>query len=119
MDTIYLHGITVECLIGAWEWERRITQQVVIDLDMQVDTKRAAASDDVKDALNYSEVSKHVAELVRQSRFHLIEAMAEAVAAAVLKEFGVSQVRVRVEKSGAVSSAARVGVVIERGEKAS
>ena len=34
MDIIYLHGLKVDCLIGVWEWERRIRQAITIDLDM-------------------------------------------------------------------------------------
>ena len=42
MDTIFLHGLKVDCVIGVWEWERRIIQTIIIDLDMAFDVQRAA-----------------------------------------------------------------------------
>ena len=58
MDIIFLHGLEVDCVIGVWEWERRITQKIVIDLDMGWDITIAAASDDLSDTLSYKDVAK-------------------------------------------------------------
>ena len=60
MDIIYLHGLKVDCIIGIWEWERRTTQTLTIHLDMAMDVRRAAASDDIHDTLNYKAVAKSV-----------------------------------------------------------
>ena len=60
MDIIFLHGLEVDCVIGVWEWERRITQKIVIDLDMGWDIAKAAASDDLSDTLSYKDVAKRV-----------------------------------------------------------
>ena len=115
MDTIFLHGLKVECVIGVWEWERRITQSVFIDLDMGWDISRAAASDQLEDTLSYKDVSIQVTELVQEGKFNLVETMAEQIAALLIDEFGVPWCRVKVNKKGAVSSADDVGVLIERG----
>ena len=45
MDTIFLTGLTAECIIGIWDWERKVKQKVVIDLEMSTDIRKAAASD--------------------------------------------------------------------------
>ena len=60
MDTIFLHGLKVDCVIGVWEWERRIIQTIIIDLDMAFDVQRAAKSDDISDTLSYRDVAKRV-----------------------------------------------------------
>ena len=117
MDIIYLHNLKIDCVIGVWEWERRIRQTVTLDLDMGFDIATAAASDALEDTLSYKDVAKRVAALVRESEFTLVEALAEAVAAVLLAEFSVGWCRVRVNKFGAVRGAGDVGVVIERGEK--
>lgn len=114
MDIVYLRDLKIECVIGIFEWERRIKQTVVLDLDMAADIRRAAASDRIDDTLDYKAVSKRVVDFVGTSQFQLVETLAERVAAIVLDEFKVPWVRVRVNKRGAIRNAADVGVVIER-----
>ena len=117
MDTIFLHGLKVDTVIGIWDWERKIRQTVVIDLDMSADIAKAAATDSVEDTLNYKLVAKRVQQFVADSSFHLVETMAEEIAAIVNGEFGVDWVRVRVNKPGAIRGARDVGVLIERGQR--
>ncbi|MDH3514782.1 MAG: dihydroneopterin aldolase [Gammaproteobacteria bacterium] len=116
MDIIYLHDLKIECIIGIWEWERRIKQTVIIDLDMAADIRRAAASDRIEDTLNYKAVSKRLIDFVGSSNFQLVETLAEKVAQLLLAEFRLAWVRVRVNKKGAVRGAGDVGVIIERGK---
>ncbi len=117
MDIVYLHGLTVDCVVGIWDWERAITQKVTIDLDMGKDISKAARSRDIEDTLNYKAVSKHVVDLVIQGEFELVETMAEEIAAALNRDFDVQWCRVRINKTGAVRGARDVGVVIERGSR--
>ncbi len=118
MDIVYLRELKVPCTIGVWEWERRIKQIVAIDLEIATDVRPAAASDRLDDALDYKALAKRISQYVEASEFHLVEALAENVAATVLREFKVSWVRVRVNKRGAVRGATDVGVVIERAREA-
>ena len=118
MDIIYLHGLKVDCVIGVWEWERRIRQTLAIDLDMGFDITPAAHSDALDDTLSYKDVSKRVSAFVREAEFTLVEKLAEQIAALLLTEFHLKWCRVKVNKFGAVRGAGDVGVVIERGEKA-
>jgi dihydroneopterin aldolase len=118
MDTIYLHGLTVDAVIGIWEWERKIRQKVVIDIDMDADIRKAAASDSVDDTLNYKLVAKRVIELAETSGFQLVETLAERVAEIVRNEFDVPWVRVKINKPGAIRGSRDVGVIIERGVRA-
>jgi len=116
MDIIYLHGLKIECIIGIWEWERRVKQTIILDLDMAADIRRAAATDRIDDTLNYKAVAKRLIEFVDSSQFQLVETLAEKVAEILLTEFKLKWVRVRVNKKGAVRGAGDVGIIIERGE---
>jgi dihydroneopterin aldolase len=118
MDIVYLHNLEIECVIGVWEWERKIRQTVSLDLDMGYDIHRAAQSDVLDDTLNYKAVAKRLQEFVGASQYQLVEALAEKVADILLSEFKLAWVRVRVNKRGAVRGAGDVGVIIERGRKA-
>jgi dihydroneopterin aldolase len=117
MDLIYLHDLKIDCVIGIWDWERRTTQKLIIDLDMAIDVRRAAETDRIEDTINYKAVAKRLIAFVGDSRFALVETLTEKIAEIVLKEFHVQWVRVRVNKKGAIRGAADVGVVIERGRK--
>lgn len=117
MDIIFLHDLKVDCVIGIFDWERRIRQTLHIDLDMAADIKRAAATDRIEDTLDYKAMAKRIVEFVGASQFQLVETLAEKIAALVLAEFKVSWVRVRINKKGAVRNADGVGVIIERGAK--
>ncbi|MFQ5995559.1 MAG: dihydroneopterin aldolase [Acidiferrobacterales bacterium] len=117
MDIVYLRDLKIPCTIGVWEWERRIKQTVIIDLDMAADVKAAARRDLLEDTLDYKAVAKWLIEYVGNSEFRLVETLAERIAETVITEFNVPWVRVRVNKKGAVRGALDVGVVIERGSR--
>ena len=114
MDTIYLHGLKVDCVIGVWDWERRIKQRVEIDIDMAADVRRAASSDRLEDALNYKAVAKAVIAHVEHSEYQLVETLAESIAEILTGEFRIPWCRVKLNKGGAVRGARAVGIVIER-----
>ena len=114
MDKIFLRELRVDAVIGIWEWEQRIRQTVSIDLEMAADARAAATSDSVESTLNYRDVAKRVQDFVADSRFHLVETLAESVARVVVEEFNVRWVKVSVAKPGAIRGAREVGIVIER-----
>ena len=113
-DRIFLHGLTAECIIGFIDWERRVRQTVVLDLEMPVDCRAAARSDDVADTLDYKKVAKRVLAFIEASEFQLVETLAHRVALLILEEFAVAWVRVSLNKPGAIRNSRDVGVVIER-----
>jgi len=117
MDKIFLSELKVDTVIGIWEWERRIRQTVIIDIEMSADIRKAAASDDVVDTLNYKSVAKRVQSFVADSSFQLVETLAEKIAGIVRDEFDVAWVKVRVNKPGAIRGSKAVGILIERGER--
>ena len=117
MNIVYIKGLQAQSVIGVYAWEREIRQTLVLDLEMASDTARAAASDQIDDALDYAAISSRVISLVEGSEYQLIESLAEEVARMVLNDFGVSWLRLRLSKPGAVAAAEDVGVIIEVGER--
>ncbi len=113
-DRIFLRGLAVDCVIGFIEWERRIRQTVVIDLELPVDCRAAAVRDRVEDTLDYKTVAKRVLAFVEESQFQLVETLAERIAQLILGESAVEWVRVSVNKPGAIRGSRDVGVAIER-----
>ncbi len=113
-DVLFLRGLSVECIIGFIEWERHVKQRVVIDLELPVDCRGAAATDEVASTLDYKRLAKRVIAFVEASEFKLVETLAHRVALLVLKEFDLPWVRLTLNKPGAIRSSRDVGVCIER-----
>jgi len=114
VDHVFIEGLEIEALIGIYDWERRIRQPLVFDIEMAFDNRIPAATDAIADTLNYKAISNRVVEYVSQSSFELVETLAERVAQIILTEFGVQRVRLKLSKPGAVRGARAVGVMIER-----
>jgi dihydroneopterin aldolase len=113
-DRIFLHGLTTECVIGFIDWERRVKQTVVMDIELPVDCRRAARSDAVADTLDYKSVAKRVQAFVSASECHLVETLAHRLALVILEEFAIEWVRITLNKPGAIRNSRDVGVTIER-----
>lgn len=113
-DHIFLGGLECQCIIGFIEWERRVPQTVVIDLQLPCDCARAAQSDSVADTVDYKSVAKRVLAYVGASQFHLLETLAQKLADLLLEEFALAWIRIRIHKPGAIRHSQDVGVAIER-----
>ncbi len=114
MDIVFLRGLEIETIIGVFDWEREITQKLIIDLEMAADVSKAAVTDQLSDTLNYKAVSKRVRNWVENHHPQLVETMAEGVANLIITEFAVPWVKVTVNKQGAITGAHDVGIIIER-----
>ena len=114
MDLIYLRDLRIETVIGVFDWEREIRQTVVLDLEMGTDIRRAAASDQIADTLDYKAVAKRLIAHVSASSYQLVETLAESITRIVVTEFDVPYIKLTVNKQGAVRGSRDVGVIIER-----
>lgn len=114
-DSVMIEGLAVETVIGVYDWEREVSQRLLIDLEMAWNNRVPAASDCVADALDYAAVSERVTAYLQASQPQLLETAAEGIAGLLQTEFGVRWLRLVIRKPGAVAAAASVGVSIERG----
>lgn len=114
MDKVFIKDLRVETVIGIFDWEREIRQTVSLDLEVSVDVERASLTDRIEDTLNYKALAKRLIGFVENSRFQLVETLAQRCAEIVLEEFEVDWLRLKVGKPGAVRGSREVGVIIER-----
>ncbi len=115
MDKVFIDGLEVDTVIGAYDWEREIRQCLRLDLCFAWDNRPAAAGDDLALALDYASVSTRIQGFAEQARFQLVETFAERLAEVLMAEFQIPWLRLKLTKPGAVPAAAGVGVEIERG----
>ena len=118
MDKVFIEALEIECVIGIYDWERKILQPIVLDIEMAFDNRVPAASEDIVDTLDYKAISKRLIQFVGDSSFGLVEALAENCCRIILEEFGVAQVKLKLSKVGAVRGAKAVGVLLERSRPA-
>lgn len=97
-----------------WEWEKHITQNLVLDIDLASNNAKAAKNDDLNDALDYQAIAKRVQEFARDNQFELIETLTERLATLILHEFDTNWVRIKLDKGPAVPGVKHVGVIVER-----
>jgi len=112
-DRILIKNLLVRGIIGIKADERVKRQDILLNLSVACDTRPAAVSDDIADALNYRTLTKDVIRLVEASSFHTVERLAEEVARLAVGHGG-REVTVLLEKPGALRFAESVGVEITR-----
>ena len=115
-DKILISSMDCAARIGVTAEERATPQRLSVDLEFATDSRRPAATDSLKDAIDYARVAAAVSEICGRREFHLIETLAELIAAEVLKDFPAPEVRVLVRKISPLATprAAYVSVEIVR-----
>jgi dihydroneopterin aldolase/D-erythro-7,8-dihydroneopterin triphosphate epimerase len=113
-DRILIKDLLLRAIVGINDDERTNRQDVVINLVLEADTRPAAKSDDIADAVNYRTIAKQVIDFVEASEFLLVEKLASEIAKVCLADRRVMRVQVTVEKPTALRFAGSVGVSIHR-----
>ena len=114
MDSIIINRLKVKCIIGCNPEERVNEQDLFISVDMNADTRKAGASDNLDDTVNYSAVAKQVAAIAIDGKFKLIEALAHGIAEHCLRDPRITSVTVTIEKPAALRMADAAIVRITR-----
>jgi FolB domain-containing protein len=114
MDRVIIKDLLVRGIIGVNDWERNRAQDILINVTLFTDTRRAAETDNITDCVNYSTMSKRLQAHAETAARLTVEALANDLAEICFEDKGVQRVILRVEKPGAVRFARSVGVEIER-----
>ncbi len=115
-DLVIIEGLKVDAVIGIYDWEKKVRQPLLLDLEMAWDNRTAATTDDIRFALDYEAVSNELTALIKRHPYELIERVAEECATMILATFKVRWVRLKVSKPTALKQAQNVAVQIERGQ---
>ena len=114
MDKVIIKDLLVRGIIGVNDWERKKAQDILINVTLFTDTRRASETDSIVDCVNYSTMSKRIQAHAETIARLTVEALANDLAKICFEDQGVQKVILRVEKPGAVRFAKSVGVEIER-----
>jgi len=116
-DRVFIRDLAIRCIVGIDEHERQEKQDVLVQITLHVDLRQAGRTDTLEDTIDYRALKKRILERAGQSRFHLVEALAQSIADECLRDDRVEQVEVAVEKPGALRFARTVGVDIVRSRR--
>ncbi|WP_119395467.1 dihydroneopterin aldolase [Salinibius halmophilus] len=114
MDWICIESLSLDAVIGVYDWEQETRQMLTFDVELGTDIRPAAASDDLGDTLNYFAVAEEVKGFVRSQRPALLETLLEQLAQKLLAHKGVQVVRLSVLKHGCIPGAKGARLIIER-----
>ena len=110
MATIKIHDLALRTIIGIEAWEREKPQDIVINLSCDYDAALAAASDDIKDAVNYKKIKQDIIHLVETTRFNLVEKLAAEILKVAMRDPRVREATVTVDKPHALRYARSVSL---------
>lgn len=114
LDQILIRDLRFRCIVGVNEDERHEKQDVVVQIVLDVDLRRAGRTDALEDTVDYKALKKEVLTMAERSQFQLVEALAQSIADICLAHDRVDRVTVAIEKPGALRFARTVGVRIVR-----
>lgn len=117
LDTVFIEGLEVQAVIGVYDWEKKIKQSLVFDLQMSHDNRLPAENDDLAKTLDYETISNFIADYCLNNQFELIETLAERLCEQLIMTFHIAEIEMILRKPTAVAAAKAVGVKIRRSKE--
>ena len=111
MTVISIENLRLRTVVGIFEWEKKILQEVVVNVEARIDCPDPLAiGDDISGTLDYKALNKKIIRFVEDGRFNLLETIAGGIARIVLEDDKALEATVRVDKPGALRFADSVSV---------
>ncbi|MFT6903725.1 MAG: dihydroneopterin aldolase [Oleiphilaceae bacterium] len=113
-DNVLIESLALDASIGVFDWEKKIKQRLVFNLELVCDFSKAAMSDDIHDAVNYAQVCEEIEILINLKHYQLLEFLAERICCHLFEVFAISAINLSIHKPDAVSKTKSVGVAVFR-----
>ena len=113
-DIVFVQDLTLDASIGVFEWEKKIKQRLIFNLELSCDFSKASQSDDIFDAVNYALVCEEIEKLVSLKHYQLLEFLAERICEHLFESFNISALTLTIYKPDAVPKTSSVGVKVYR-----
>jgi FolB domain-containing protein len=114
MDKIFIKDLRVNNIIGIYDYERTTPQEMIINVNIYTDIRKAAETDNISECVDYEKVANIIRTHAQTAKRLTVEALAEDIARLCLAIPRVERVNVKLEKTQALAFTASVGVEIER-----
>lgn len=113
-DRVLIDSLSIETVIGIFDWERRVRQSLTLDVELHTDLSQAGITDRLTDTVDYKSLSNALRRRLESSRYRLVETLACDAAEICLEDARVSVAIVTVHKPGALRYARDVAVEVTR-----
>lgn len=113
-DVLVIRKLALKTAIGVYPYEKKIKQTVLLDLELDYDSRAAAVSDDLKDAWDYSALVEDLRALLDSLHCNLIESLAAKICSHILNAYPCKHVRLTLVKPHALAGSVEVGLTVER-----
>ena len=107
---IRIENLRLRTIIGVFDWEKEKKQDVIINIEMEFDGKKAAETDKLEDTVDYKNLNKNIIEYVEKGNFNLIEKMVSGIGEIILSDKRISKATVKADKPQALRFADSVSV---------
>ena len=113
MAVIRITDLALRTIIGLNEWERKVKQDIIINVEFEYNSKKAQRNDSAKHIVDYKAITKRIIALVEGSQFLLLEKLADMVLKIVMKSKMIKSAVVRIDKPQALRFAKSVSVEVK------
>lgn len=117
MATIRITNLKLRTIIGANDWERKVKQDVIINISFECNAKRVIQTDSLKDTVDYKALTKEIIKAVENSKFEMLEKLTSMILEILLKNSKIKNATVRIDKPFALRFAESVSVELSQKRK--
>ena len=111
---IFLHGIKTQTKIGVPDWERSVSQQLIIDIDIQLEGNKVFKSNDISITIDYALVELEIKEISKNHKYQLLETFGEEIIKRLKDKFQFDKIKLKISKHKILPDTDFVGVILER-----
>jgi 7,8-dihydroneopterin aldolase/epimerase/oxygenase len=115
MGIMNLEDLRIRCIVGVYTHERKVEQDLFVDVRLEFDFSEAARTDHISHTLDYTRLAAMLEEWMQREKFELIETLAERACVLITDGFPeVRHCRVTIKKPAALPAAKYASVTSER-----
>ncbi|MCI0494750.1 dihydroneopterin aldolase [candidate division KSB1 bacterium] len=107
---VHIKNLRLRTIIGTLEWERQNKQDVVLNIKLKFDARKAATTDNIEDTVDYKNLTKRIISEVENSGYHLLEKLAQHVLNVIMDDQRIRSATVEIDKPQALRFADSVSI---------
>lgn len=116
MDIMSIHQLQVKTKIGVYRWEQYIEQTIALDLELEIDIKKASESDAIENTQNYAALIQSIEVFLGCHQFKLIESLADKLAQHLLETFKIPWLKLTVHKRSPLKNVKAAAITVQRSQ---
>ncbi|RAP38899.1 dihydroneopterin aldolase [Candidatus Marinamargulisbacteria bacterium SCGC AAA071-K20] len=114
MDKLLINGFIIDAKVGIYASEKLNTQKIQFDLEISTSLNKAGKSDNIRDTVDYGQVTRVIREIINTSNYNLLEALAEDIIESLFVNKMIERVKISILKLDAIADVQSIGISIKR-----